>query len=49
MLSVLVTIHGPCYSSWLGRSKNHKNELGICPECYYYVLVYYKTVFEEKN
>ena len=29
-------------------SENHKNELGICPECYYYVLVYYKTGFEEK-
>ena len=33
----------------LGRSENHKNELGICPECYYYVLVYYKTGFEEKK
>ena len=33
----------------LGRSENHKNELGICPECYYYVLVYYKTGFEENN
>ena len=33
----------------LGRSENHKNELRICPECYYYVLVYYKTGFEEKN
>ena len=33
----------------LGRSENHKNELGICPEYYYYVLVYYETGFEEKN
>ena len=33
----------------VGRSENHKNALGICPECYYYVLVYYKTGFEEKN
>ena len=33
----------------LGRSENHENELGILPECYYYVLVYYKTGFEEKN
>ena len=33
----------------LGRSENHKNALGICPECYYYVLVYYKTGFEENN
>ena len=31
------------------RSEKHKNELGICPECYYYVFVYYKTGFEEKN
>ena len=30
-------------------SENHKNELGICPEYYYYVLVYYKRGFEEKN
>ena len=33
----------------VGHSENHKNVLGICPECYYYVLVYYKTGFEEKN
>ena len=33
----------------IGRSENHKNELGICPECYYYVLVYYKTGFEEEK
>ena len=34
--------------AWIvGRSENHKNELGICPEGYYYVLVYYKTGFEE--
>ena len=33
----------------IGRSENHKSELGICPECYYYVFVYYKTGFEEKD
>ena len=36
-------------ASIVGRSENHKNELRICPECYYYVLVYHKTGFEEKN
>ena len=33
----------------VGRSENHKNAIVICHECYYYVLVYYKTGFEEKN
>ena len=28
---------------------DHKNELGIGPECYYYALVYYKTGFGEKK
>ena len=38
------------YRTWgIGRSENHKNVLGMCPECYYYVKQDLKKKIEKGN